>query len=715
MAAGRLVLPQWMPAVDSDGIPLPNAEAFFYQNKTTTLATIYADEDLTTPLPNPVAANSSGRFPAIWADDGALYSATVTADYIPQGTPFTFDDLMPSQAADAVIAAQAEAAAAQAAIDAAAAAAALAEIEDIAANAPDAPSVVNKANRDGDNIVSADFRIALDTAQIPTLETYGSQQAAADVAYAGELPFFGSVNSVIALTCADGRLDTLCRKIGGWPIGDQGRVNVTVPAGKYIFTAGQRVSFPFGQRVQIAGATPTTLAFSSVVSVVSNATRDHDVTIEVADGSSLAVGDVVVMRGVTGTGSCGLFGGCFVVTAKPTANRFTYKHKARGTSFGAYTVSAMTVKKINTVLEFQGSSGLTIHGRMGDGSSGAQTGGFRDIAIIGDASGSFNGMVLDVGAEVVVQGELGVSNFGGDNIYGIYNSILYAVFLCSSNSGGNGLYWLSGGVAQGVSGCFTGNNTFGAYGAYGCALSFSNASCSGNLNGYGVLSASAAGNNMQLHDNTSGGVFATNGFMDVQGSSVISTGTYGLRATKGARINAATVTSSGHTNDLYADGGSVIENSGATATTLSPAQNTYGNGGSIIINSATATTVGAFSSVRVTDADPILYLTDGSNTASRVSGDVGNMRVISQSVNRDVYLSYDSAGTPVDVWHFDMSASAVLTGGVQILSTRKTGWAAPTGTATRTTFATGSVTLPQLAERVKGLIDDLTSHGLIGA
>ena len=51
----------------------------------------------------------------------------------------------------------------------------------------------------------------------------------------------------------------------------------------------------------------------------------------------------------------------------------------------------------------------------------------------------------------------------------------------------------------------------------------------------------------------------------------------------------------------------------------------------------------------------------------------------------------------------------------QVISTRRTGWVAPTGTATRTTFATSTVTLPQLAERVKALIDDLTTHGLIGA
>jgi len=50
----------------------------------------------------------------------------------------------------------------------------------------------------------------------------------------------------------------------------------------------------------------------------------------------------------------------------------------------------------------------------------------------------------------------------------------------------------------------------------------------------------------------------------------------------------------------------------------------------------------------------------------------------------------------------------------QVVGSRKTGWGVPTGVATRTTFDTAAVTLPQLAERVKALIDDLTSHGLIG-
>lgn len=58
---------------------------------------------------------------------------------------------------------------------------------------------------------------------------------------------------------------------------------------------------------------------------------------------------------------------------------------------------------------------------------------------------------------------------------------------------------------------------------------------------------------------------------------------------------------------------------------------------------------------------------------------------------------------------------AIQLNGTQVVTTRQTGWATATGTATRSTFATGSVTLSVLAEHVKALIDDLITHGLIGA
>ena len=71
--------------------------------------------------------------------------------------------------------------------------------------------------------------------------------------------------------------------------------------------------------------------------------------------------------------------------------------------------------------------------------------------------------------------------------------------------------------------------------------------------------------------------------------------------------------------------------------------------------------------------------------------------------------------TNAGVLNLPTATSVVQIGGTQILTSRRTGWGAPTGTATRTTFATSTVTLALLAERVKALIDDLTTHGVIGA
>lgn len=69
----------------------------------------------------------------------------------------------------------------------------------------------------------------------------------------------------------------------------------------------------------------------------------------------------------------------------------------------------------------------------------------------------------------------------------------------------------------------------------------------------------------------------------------------------------------------------------------------------------------------------------------------------------------------VGVANLDVLATGVIkNSGTQVLSTRKTGWTAATGTATRTTFATSTVTTAQLAERLKALLDDLISHGVIG-
>ena len=164
MAAGRLFIPGWMPARDSDGDPIPNVSASFYQNETDVLAVVYADEALTTPLTNPVKANSSGRFPQIYADDSQLFSVSVEAPYGPPGQPFTFDGLSASQAADIAAANMAQGAAddVDAAIQAAIEAGGVAGPAGALAGQQAAQAVVaTKADVTGGNVNPATFRSAI--------------------------------------------------------------------------------------------------------------------------------------------------------------------------------------------------------------------------------------------------------------------------------------------------------------------------------------------------------------------------------------------------------------------------------------------------------------------------------------------------------------------------------------------------------------------------
>jgi parallel beta-helix repeat protein len=61
--------------------------------------------------------------------------------------------------------------------------------------------------------------------------------------------------------------------------------------------------------------------------------------------------------------------------------------------------------------------------------------------------------------------------------------------------------------------------------------------------------------------------------------------------------------------------------------------------------------------------------------------------------------------------------STILANGTQVLATRSTGWTAMTGTATKAAagFDTATVTLPQLAQVVKALLDSSITHGFNGA
>lgn len=116
MAAGRIIVPNYMPALDLNGNPLAGAKLYFYENGTTTLKTTYTSAALSVAHPNPVIANAAGVFASIFADTTAEFSVAITdADGAPisglrnrdnvQATIFYGEDVVTASAASAAAAA----------------------------------------------------------------------------------------------------------------------------------------------------------------------------------------------------------------------------------------------------------------------------------------------------------------------------------------------------------------------------------------------------------------------------------------------------------------------------------------------------------------------------------------------------------------------------------------------------------------------------------
>lgn len=93
------------------------------------------------------------------------------------------------------------------------------------------------------------------------------------------------------------------------------------------------------------------------------------------------------------------------------------------------------------------------------------------------------------------------------------------------------------------------------------------------------------------------------------------------------------------------------------------------------------------------------------NTTVTIDGNsVANLAIVSNG-GGTAYLDITTSG---------VGTSEVRIDGTKVLGPRITGWGAPTGPTSRATFATGSVTLPDLAERVAQMIIDNIAHGFYG-
>lgn len=283
-----------------------------------------------------------------------------------------------------------------------------------------------------------------------------------------------------------------------------GSVTINVAAGSYTETARTELKVTNGNRLKIVGAAPTSLTFSSLVSVVSNGAGNHDITFAFADASSVSVGDFIIVRSLSGS-KYGPLEGVWKATAK-AGNNVTLKVTARPASLTGITVGSGTFKKMNVVISYVNSIGLYVNSAMGADS--ANTCGFSNMVLAGDGSANNSGVFVEYDCTITVAGEFGVHGFGRYGFYCLYAGTLNALNACASANGVSGFYGLSGSTMQLVGAVATGNTSYGIVPSVDSVVAGSNSNASGNVTGYYVSGGSSCVNNGALAQyNTSYGIY----------------------------------------------------------------------------------------------------------------------------------------------------------------------------------------------------------------
>lgn len=107
-----------------------------------------------------------------------------------------------------------------------------------------------------------------------------------------------------------------------------------------------------------------------------------------------------------------------------------------------------------------------------------------------------------------------------------------------------------------------------------------------------------------------------------------------------------------------------------------------------------------------------LIATDGTTVLGYIDN-VGELNTLLRVKSPHIEGTTDSKSPHLIATTDTKSPNYLDTNGDQVLSTRVTGWGFPTGTLTRTSFDTSTVTLSELAERVAALITDAMGHGFV--
>lgn len=149
---------------------------------------------------------------------------------------------------------------------------------------------------------------------------------------------------------------------------------------------------------------------------------------------------------------------------------------------------------------------------------------------------------------------------------------------------------------------------------------------------------------------------------------------------------------------------------------------TLGLGGSGVSTARIKTDVSGNVSIAMTAADTFSITNTGTATRFIVnSADVTFEDTSSSAksvLQAGAVLAFSPDGTKTSSLGANNTTGYLQVNSNTVVSARKTGWTAPTGTASRAGFATSTATLTQVAETLKALIDDLhftAGHGLIGS